>query len=137
MGEIRHFLKKVVPTENQEQRSLIKWIKTQPMIRELVVKQTNEGQRSQGSGFNLKLLGMNVGASDVFLAYPTEIYAGLWLEIKRNKRYTPSERSTSTWIGQERFQELMRDVGYAASFCFGWEDGKRIIEEYLYTNHAA
>jgi hypothetical protein len=119
------------PTEAQEQRALIRWIKLQPKIKDFIVKLNNEGKRTEGQGWNLKLMGMCVGASDLFLAYPMGKYAGLWLEVKRNKRYTLSERSTSTWIEQEKFQQRMKSVGFYAETCYGWQDGAKIIESYL------
>lgn len=91
----------------------------------------NEGQRTRKQGFDLKLLGLRPGASDLFIYYPTKLHHGLWLEMKRNKKYTPSEKSTSTWILQEKFLEIVKSVGYAGEFCYGFEDGKRIVENYL------
>lgn len=122
-----------IPTENQEQRALVKWIKTHYLIRDYLIKTNNEGKRTPGQGFNLKLMGLCVGASDLFLAYPSTSkgYHGLWLEVKRNKKYTPSERRTDTWIAEEMFQERMKKVGFAAEFCYGWIHGKAIIDDYL------
>ncbi len=76
-------------------------------------------------------MGLRPGVSDLLIYYPTKSFAGLWLEVKRNKKYTTSERSTSTWILQEKFLENVKSIGYAGEFCYGWEDGKRIIEQYL------
>jgi hypothetical protein len=124
---------KIIATENQEQRALVKWIRMQPRIRDYVVKLNNEGARTVAQSWNLKLMGMNPGASDLFLAYPSPNgrFHGLWLEVKRNKKYTESEMKTETWMRQAEFILRMVDVGYAGYFCFGWENGKRIIEEYL------
>jgi hypothetical protein len=78
-------------------------------------------------------MGLRPGASDIFIYYPTKSHPGLWLEVKRNKKYTKSERSTPTWIAQEKFIETVKSVGYAGFFCYGWVDGKEIIEHYLRT----
>ena len=78
-------------------------------------------------------MGLRPGASDLFIAWPTRTYHGLWLEVKRNKKYTMSERNTDTWKAQESFIEDMKSVGFAGEFCYGWIDGKRIIESYLLT----
>lgn len=78
-------------------------------------------------------MGLRPGVSDLFIYYPTKTYSGLWLEMKRNKVYTPSERNTATWKAQETFQRKAKEVGYAAHFCYGWEHGKEIIEDYLTT----
>ena len=120
-----------IPTEAQEQRALVRWIRFQPEIIEDIIKLNNEGKRTEAQGFNLKMLGMCVGASDLFLAYPAHGKCGLWIEMKKNKKYTKCDRETSTWIAQEKFIERRRARGYAAHMVFGWEHGKNVIEAYL------
>jgi hypothetical protein len=122
-----------IPSENQEQRALVKWLSYHPIVREFFCKNNNEGKRTEAQGWNLKLMGLRPGVSDLFIYYPTTTYHGLWLEVKRNKKYTPSERKTDTWIAQEKFLETVKSVGFMGDFCYGWIDGKRIIEEYLQT----
>lgn len=124
------------PSENQEQRALVQWIKLHPKLKDHVMKLNNEGQRTPGQTWNLKMMGLCIGASDLFLAYPVkrangEWYHGLWVEMKRNKKYCPSERSTETWKMQEDFQERMKKMGYAAKFCYGCSDAIKVIERYL------
>jgi hypothetical protein len=120
-----------IPTENQEQRALVKWLSYHPIVREFFCKNNNEGKRTDAQGHNLKLMGLRPGVSDLFIYWPTKTHPGLWLEVKRNKKYTKSERSTDTWIAQEKFIETVKSVGFAGEFCYGWIDGKRIIESYL------
>lgn len=74
---------------------------------------------------------MRPGVSDLFIFYPTSKYHGLFLEVKRAKNYTASEKRTDTWIAQEIFLDTVKSVGYAGQFCYGWSHGKSIIEEYL------
>lgn len=91
----------------------------------------NAGKRSPRQGANLKLLGLLPGLSDLFIFYPTPKYHGLFLEVKRNKNYTRSERLTETWVGQELFLNRVRSVGYCGEICYGFDDGIRIVKEYL------
>ena len=112
------------------------WINTQPKIRDLAIKINNEGKRSPWLGNEFNKMGMHRGASDLFLAFPIKSfqlrpYYGLWIELKRSKVYTPSERKTVTWIKQEEFLLNMRNQGYAARMCFGANDAIEIIEQYL------
>lgn len=111
----------------------MKWLSFHPTVRNFFCKNNNEGVRTAGQGWNLKLMGLRSGVSDLFIYYPTATYHGLWLEVKRNKRYTPSERLTDTWIAQEDFIKSVKSVGYEAKICYGVDDGIEIIESYLLT----
>jgi hypothetical protein len=125
--------KLVIPSENQEQKALVTWLSYHPIVRDFFCKNNNEGKRTVAQGHNLKLMGLRPGVSDLFIYYPTTTYHGLFLEVKRNKKYTKSERLTDTWIAQEKFIETVKSVGYQGHWCYGWEDGKKIIEAYLLT----
>ena len=124
---------KIIPSENQEQRALVKWLSYHPIVRDFFCKNNNEGKRTEVQGYNLRLMGLRRGVSDLFIYWPTKTYHGLWLEVKRNKKYSTSERSTATWIAQENFLEKVKSIGFAGKFCYGWVDGKKIIENYLLT----
>ncbi len=124
-------IKELIASEEVEHKCLTSWINYNPIIRDYYCKIHNEGKRTLGKGRSLKMMGLRAGVSDIFLYYPTDKYHGLWLEVKRNKNYTKSERSTPTWIAQELFMENVKSVGYDAHFCFGWIHGKEIVENYL------
>lgn len=113
--------------------ALVRWLSYHPIVRDYFCKNDNEGKRTPAQGRMLKLMGLRPGVSDLFIYFPTKTYSGLWLEVKRDKKYTKSERSTPTWVAQEKFQENVKGVGFAAYFCYGWLDGKGIIENYLLT----
>ena len=51
--------------------------------------------------------------------------------MKRKKTYTRLQRLTETWIAQEKFQEIVKSVGFEAVTCYGFEDAIKIIESYL------
>ncbi len=120
-----------IPLEHQEQRALVQWLSYHPIVADYFCKNNNEGKRTPYQGHYLKLLGFRSGVADLLIYYPNKTHHGLWLEIKRNKTYTKSERSTSTWILQEKFLETVKSVGYAGEFCYGFEHGKHLIETYL------
>lgn len=115
----------------QEQKALVRWLSYHHKLKDFYCKLDNEGKRSPRLGANLKLLGLRPGASDLFIYYPVGKFCGLWLEMKRSKEYTHSERSTLTWRQQAAFIEEVKSVGYAAFFAYGWIHGKDIIEQYL------
>jgi hypothetical protein len=122
-----------IPSENQEQRWLVKWLSSHPQIKDFFCKNNNEGKRTEVQTWNLKLMGLRPGVSDLFIPYPSQSgkYAGLWLEVKRNMNYPPSARKSITWIQQEVWIERMKSVGFDGRFCYGWVNGKEIIEGYL------
>ena len=120
-----------VASENQEQRAIVKWLGMHSTLKNYFCKNNNEGKRSEAQGWNLKLMGLRPGVSDLFIYYPTRTYHGLWLEVKRNKKYSKSEMLTDTWIAQQEFINLVKSIGYAGETCYGFLDGKRIIETYL------
>jgi len=104
-----------------------------PILKNFFHKTNNEGKRSSFQGHNLKRMGLRPGVSDIFIYYPTTSFHGLWLEVKRKKEYSFSERSTKTWMAQEEFLKTVKDVGFAGYFCYGWVHGKEIVEQYLST----
>lgn len=124
--------KLLIPTENQEQRALVKWLSLHPILKDFYCKNNNEGKRTEAQTWNLKLQGLRPGVPDLFIYYPNaKGQHGLWLEMKRNMNYPPSARKGDSWLAQEEFIERVKTVGFAATFCYGWEDGKRVIESYL------
>jgi hypothetical protein len=122
-----------IPTEHQEQRALVKWLSLHPVLKDCYMKNNNEGKRTEAQTWGLKQLGLRPGVSDLFIAHPTRTYHGLWLEVKRNMSYPPSSRKTQTWVQQQEWVERMRSAGYEAKFCYGWEEGRQIVEDYLKT----
>jgi hypothetical protein len=120
-----------IPTENQEQRWLVKWLSFNPQLKDFFCKNNNEGKRTAAQGHNLRLMGLRAGVSDLTIYYPTKTHHGLFLEVKRAMNYPPSARKSETWLAQEEFARIVKSVGYEAKTCYGWVDGKEIIEKYL------
>jgi len=120
-------------TENQEHKAIVKWLNLHPILKDHFIKIHNEGRRTEVQGWNLKCMGLRSGASDLFIYYPSNEFHGLFLEVKRNKKYSKSETSTKTWIAQETFKNNVKKVGYAYEICYGFEDGVRIINKYMTT----
>lgn len=123
----------IVPSEAQEQRAIVRWLSYHPILKDYFCKNNNEGKRTALQGAQLKALGLRPGVCDLFIYYPQNGLHGLYLEVKRNKSYSKSERSTPTWLAQEQFIETVKGVGYAAYMCYGFDDCRRIVERYLQT----
>lgn len=124
MGKIFTEFKQRVPTEAQEQMWLMQWIGLHPILKGNVISIPNEGLRSPRNGAKLKRMGLTPGAADLFVAVPTKLYHGLFLELKRISGSTVS-------VAQLEFGSRMRKMGYQAKICYGWEEAKETIEYYL------
>lgn len=72
----------------------------------------------------LKRTGVLAGVSDLHLPYPSKGYHGLWIELKRRKggRLTNHQR---LWL------DLMDGWGHKVAVCYGWDEAREILEEYL------
>ena len=120
-----------VPLEWREQVALVKWLSAHPILKDLYFKNDNEGKRDPRSAVHAQRMGLRRGVSDLFICYPSRGFHGLFLEMKRSKKYVPSEMSTPTWIAQVKFIENVKSVGYAAEMCYGFQEARKIIESYL------
>ena len=121
----------MIPLERVEQDALVEWLSYHPVLKDYYFKTNNEGKRTSLQGCRLKKMGLRPGVSDLFIYYPTKTYHGLFLEIKRNRPYSLSEKRSNSWLAQDRFLEIVQGIGYFGAFCYGWEEGVKVIEEYL------
>jgi hypothetical protein len=119
------------PKERHEQRLAYEWTQTVPALKRRVMALFNDQQRSVARAAIAKLMGLLPGASDLFIAKPVGQYYGLWVEMKQNRSYPPSERRKKSWMAQEAFQADMREEGYAAVFAFGADHAIKLIKEYM------
>lgn len=111
-------------TEEEHQIRLIQWSKTRPDVEPFLFHPANGGHRSIRTAVRLKASGVKPGVSDLMLAYPAHGYHGLWIELKRIGKSSISKEQKD-WVNR------MISVGYAAFFCFGWEDARDTILNYL------
>ena len=89
--------------------------------------------------------GVRSGVSDICLPWPlkkiltiddtlglsnhTEVYHGLYIELKIEKRRNQKNGGCSD--DQIAFTEYANSVGYKAVVCYGWLEAVKAIEEYL------
>jgi len=84
----------------------------------------NEGHRTIMTGAMLKRLGLRKGFPDLLLLAQSGGYGMLFIELK-------SEFGTPT-KEQLEYLAFLRDRGYAACLCYGWDAARRCIEDYLH-----
>ncbi len=116
-----------VPSESEEQQALIEWVEAHiykyPVL-DAFYHIPNEGKRSKAEGAKLKREGLKEGVSDNCLPVKSGDYGSLYMELKNRKNGKVSD-AQSDWI------DLMWERGNAAFVCYGWEEARDRIIEYL------
>lgn len=83
----------------------------------------NGGRRDLVEGYHLKQQGVKSGVPDICLPVPRGKFAGLFLELKaKGGRLQDNQK---IWL-----DDLARQ-GYKAVVCFGFDEAKAAIENYL------
>lgn len=126
--------------EREVQVSLLQWLGLyNPLARKCIIKIDNEGKRKTiiSNGKSIPVgdilavkMGLHVGASDLFLAYPVAPYPGLWLEIKP-PLFKVNKSNREHFEKQMEFIILMRDRGYYADMGIGIDQCMEIMKTYL------
>ena len=117
----------LTPTEDQEQMTLFGWAARMtgryPELA-LLYHIPNGGSRNAIEALNLKMQGVKAGVPDLCMPVARGGYHGLYIEMKRRKggKISPEQES---WL------DALREQGYKAVICWGWEEAKNIMEEYL------
>jgi len=97
-----------------------------------VVKIPNEGKRTIGGHQRMIREGMQVGASDLFIAWPTYDFYGLWMEVKPDGWSGPKSKKEKDRVAlQKAFLDKMKYVGYQGEFVIGVDEGIHAIKHYL------
>ena len=114
-------------TESQEQQLLFEWAALSagkwPELA-LMYHIPNGGSRSKAEAGRFKAEGVKAGVPDICLPVARGGYHGLYIELKRVKggRVSPAQQG---WIA------ALRDQGYCACVCKGWDDAAHVIKAYL------
>lgn len=113
------------------QTAVVEWFYlTFPQYPKSLIRIENEGKRNAAQAALAYRMGLQKGASDLFIAIPTRRYAGLFIEVKKDKyKVTASNREHHD--SQEQFIHAMNSLGYFATFGIGFDNCRYIIENYL------
>ena len=76
-----------------------------------------------------KKAGMSKGFPDIFLPYPTQSYAGLFIELKRPIIKGQSKPIVSK--EQKEWLEYLNSVNYKAVVCYGANEAIQTICDYI------
>lgn len=120
--------KKKMRPENQTCRAWLKWLALQyPAVYCHVIKIDNEGLTNRANAVSL---GLHVGASDYFIAWPTLKHYGCWIEVKpEGWKLTRSQQEH--YDRQIAFGHKMKDRGYEFYFCVGIDQVMLATNDYL------
>jgi hypothetical protein len=114
------------PTEHAEAVRLMQVVKLHeprhPALRNLFAV-PNGGDRHKLTAAKMKREGQRPGVPDYLLAFPSGGFHGLAIELKSMTGY--ASREQKDWI------ERLRDNGYRAEVCRGWEAAWTVICDYL------
>lgn len=114
-------------TESQEQQLLFEWAALSagrwPELA-LMYHIPNGGSRSKSEAGRFRAEGVKAGVPDICLPAARGGYHGLYIELKRVKggRVSPAQQG---WIA------ALRDQGYCACVCKGWDDAAYVVKKYL------
>lgn len=116
-----------VPTESQEQITLMNWAdinkRRYPEL-SFLYHVPNGGRRSKSEAARFRAEGVKPGVPDLCLPVARGGYHGLYIEMKRRKGGVVSDE-------QKRWVEELRKNGYCAVICKGWEEAASALMEYL------
>lgn len=117
----------VVPSEAQEQMWLFDWAEmAKGKFPELALMYhiPNGGSRNKLEAAHLQAQGVKSGVPDVCLPVARGGYHGLYIEMKRLRGGRVSENQ-ETWLS------MLREQGYKAVVCKGWEEAADLLKCYL------
>ena len=111
------------PKEDEEQREFAQWLDAKGLLWAHI---PNERKASVAVLGELARQGLKKGFPDNFIAEPNKKYHGLFIELKRaKKRLSKISAEQKAWIKD------LSEKGYKAVVCYGAEEAKRVVLEYL------
>ena len=109
-------------SEDDEQRQLIQWCRTDPRL-QFLFHIPNENTAGIKWGIRNRQLGVKSGVPDLMLPIPAKGYHGLFVEMK-----TAHGKLSEN---QKRWLSALKTFGYRTVVAYGWQDAKNKIVEYL------
>ena len=113
--------------ESAEQKAFVFWFKTQyPKFSFNIMSIPNGQNVGKHAGKILKETGLLKGAPDLFIAVPTVIHSGLFIEMKVKGGKVNSH--------QELVHEVLRDFCYDVRVCWSCDEAIESTKSYLLPN---
>lgn len=126
-------------SEDGEQAALFAWaalnIKKYPQLKWMHAI-PNGGSRHIAEAVKMVATGVRKGVFDIFLPFPIKhsfniatVYHGLYIELKKRGRQNENNGGLSK--EQLDFMQYAYITGYCVKVCYGWEEAREAILEYL------
>jgi len=116
--------KRKAKSEESEQVALVSWFRlAYPRYKYLLFHVPN-GAATVARGAKLKKLGVVAGVPDLLLCVTSKKYPGLFIELKKERTGVVSEV-------QARMHKRLKKQGYKVAVCWGFDEAKKTIEDYL------
>lgn len=111
------------PLEEDEQKEFALWLDSQGVLWAHI---PNERKASVAVLSSLSRQGLKKGFPDNFIAVARGKWHGLFIELKRAKKCLSNRtKEQRAWI------KSLNAAGYKAVFCYGAEEAKKTVLEYL------
>ena len=120
-------MKATTATEHEEQATVVQYCRLRNIACFAIPNGTflaGNSQRRAGQMRKLKAEGLKEGVPDLFIPKPSNIYSGLFIEMKRVK-------GSKTTAEQIAWNKYLNDEGYYAKICKGSGEAIKIIREYI------
>lgn len=126
--------------EDGEQIALFQWaaVENNPLTGRPIAGRMfgimNGARVSIGQAKKMKRMGLKRGVSDVFLSCGNLAGRyGLYIEMKKQRQHYKGQAAARNAVSdaQKEWIAEMRDAGYWAVVCYGWEEAREQIMEYL------
>ena len=112
--------KALVPSEDQEQMALVKWLN----LFQIPFYHVTNKSRNVIEGRKHKLMGVQSGIPDICIPVARKCYHSLYIELKRVQGGVVSDNQKE-WISR------LRELGCAVFIAYGCEEAIRVIKEYF------
>jgi hypothetical protein len=114
-------------SEHVEQVMVVRWFRLQyPFLNRCLWAIPNGGKRHIKTAMTLSSEGVMAGVSDLFMMVARKGYHGLFIEMKAKGGKVTQE--------QALFITEANKQGYLAVVCFGFDEAKKVIQDYLLIN---
>mgnify|MGYP005996606959 CR=1 FL=1 len=114
--------------EDTDLMALVAWFDfNYPHLKHLLVHVANESMMPVQGRVKAKRKGVRKGFPDLMLLQKNNRFGGLMLELKRKCKRASSELSKE----QSMYQVELTEEGFCTTVCYGLDEAKKCLKEYL------